>query len=179
VLAATEPLILDVKVDEVDVAQIAEGQEAHLSFDALKGEQVVGTVTYIAPASTNVGGAVAYGVEISFVPETSEGQALPVRLGMTADVDIVVAGAEGALLVPNRAIEANREAGLYYITRQGALGTTERLEVLIGLRDESQTQVVEGLEEGDVLVLPDVPEQGEEQQRFGPGGGGSPFGRDQ
>ena len=40
---------------------------------------VAGTVTYIAPASTDVGGAVAYGVEISFVPETSEGQALPVR----------------------------------------------------------------------------------------------------
>jgi HlyD family secretion protein len=177
VLAATEPLILDVNVDEVDVAQIAEGQAAYLSFDALKGEEVAATVTYIAPASTDVGGAVAYGVEISFVPETSAGQVLPVRLGMTADVDIVVAGAEGALLVPNRAIEADREAGLYYVVRQGALGTTERLEVLIGLRDESQTQVVEGLKEGDVLVLPVVPEQGEEQQGFGgPGGGGGPFG---
>ena len=101
---------------------------------------------------------------------------LPIRLGMTADVDIVVAGAEGALLVPNRAIEADREAGLYYVTRQGSLGTTERLAVLIGLRDESQTQVVEGLEEGDVLVLPVVPEQGQEQQGFGTGRGRSPFG---
>ena len=63
VLAATEPLILEVNVDEVDVALISEGQTAHLSFDALRdiqGEEITGTVTYIAPSSTNVGGAVAY-----------------------------------------------------------------------------------------------------------------------
>jgi RND family efflux transporter MFP subunit len=172
VLVATEPLILDVSVDEVDVAEIAEGQKAHLSFDALKGEEIPGTVTYIAPASTDVGGAVAYGVEISFGPETEAGQALPVRLGMTADVDIVVASAEGVLLVPNRAIEADREAGRYYVTRQSALDTTERLEVQIGVRDESHTQILEGLEEGDVLVLPQVPEQEQEGQGFGMGGGG-------
>jgi HlyD family secretion protein len=181
VMAATEPLILEVNVDEVDVAQLDEGQTAHLTFDALKDEELAGTVTYIAPASTNVGGAVAYPVEVSFSPGD-----LPVRLGMTADVDIVVASAGDALLVPNQAIESDRAAGLYYVIiprtdglREAAEGdTTERVEVIIGLRDGSQTQIVEGLSEGDVVVLPQVPEQTESQQRFGPGGqqGGGPFG---
>ena len=71
------------------------------------------------------------------------------HLGMTANVDIVVASAEDALLVPNRAIEADREAGCFYVTRRRAQGATERVEVLIGLRDESHTQILEGLEEGD------------------------------
>lgn len=176
VLAATEPLILEVNVDEVDVAQLEEGQLAHLSFDALKDEVVAGTVTYIAPASTNVGGAVAYGVEVSFFPGE-----LPVRLGMTADVDIVVASAEDALLVPNQAIESDRAAGRYYVNipRAGASedaasgGTTERVEVTIGLRDESHTQLLEGLKEGDLVVLPQIPET-QFNQRFGQGG---PFGR--
>ena len=57
-------------VDEVDVAQLAEGQAAHLSFDALPDEEVAGTVTYIAPSSTNIGGAVAYGVVAPFVAMT-------------------------------------------------------------------------------------------------------------
>jgi HlyD family secretion protein len=174
VLAATEPLVLDVNVDEVDVAQIMEGQTAFLSFDALKDEGVAGTVTYIAPASTDVGGAVAYGVNISFSPGE-----LPVRLGMTADVDIEVASADDALLIPNRAIEADRAAGRYYVTRQKPDGTTEHLEVLIGLRDESSTQILDGLEEGDALVLPEVPEQEQTEQMFGPGSGGSPFGQGQ
>ena len=173
VLAATEPLILAVNVDEVDVAQLVEGQTAYLSFDALDNKVVAGTVSYIAPSSTNVSGAVAYAVEISFSP----GESLPVRLGMTADVDIVTDRAEEALLVPNRAIEADRKAGRYYVTRQGALGSTERLEVIIGLRDESNTQILEGLDEGDVVVLPKVPEQTPFEQQFGPpGGGGGPFG---
>jgi len=167
VLAATESLILDVNVDELDVAQLAEGQMAYLSFDALEDAEIAGTVTHIAPASTDVGGAVAYGVEINFDPD-----GLPVRLGMTADVDIVVACADDALLVPNRAIEADREAGLYYVTRQKAGGTTERLEVRIGLRDESQTQIVEGLNEGDRLVLPQVPGQGQNEGFSGPPGPG-------
>jgi HlyD family secretion protein len=171
VLASTQPLILDVNVDEVDVALLAEGQPAHLSFDALRGEQVDGTVTHIAPSSTSVGGAVAYGVEIRFVPGI-----LPVRLGMTANVDIVVDRADDALLVPNRAIDADREAGRYYVTRRNADGTTQRLEVRIGLRDENQTQILEGLDEGDRLVLPEVPGQGQNDQGFGPGQGGMPFG---
>ncbi len=171
VLATTKTLILDVNVDEVDVAQLAEDQTGYLSFDALKGEQIEGRVTHIAPSSTNVGGAVAYAVQIGFA-----GGDLPIRLGMTANVDIVVASADDALLVPNRAIEADREAGRYYVTRQSPLGTTERVEVRVGLRDESRTQILEGLEEGDLVVLPEVPVQSEESSGFGPGRGGV-FGR--
>ena len=171
VLAATESLVLAVNVDEVDVAQLAEGQTAYLSFDAIKGEQVAGSVTRIAPSSTNVGGAVAYAVQVRFAPGE-----LPVRLGMTANVDIVVASAEDALLVPNRAIEADREAGRYYVQRQNAGGSVERLEVQIGLRTESQTQILQGLEEGDRLVLPEVPEQGEQFSSPGMFGGMRPGG---
>ncbi|MGD2205856.1 MAG: efflux RND transporter periplasmic adaptor subunit [Anaerolineae bacterium] len=171
VLAAIEPLVLDVDVDEVDIAQLVEGQTAYLSFDALKDREAVGIVSYIAPSSTNVGGAVAYRVEVSFAPRE-----LLVRLGMTADVDIVVGSADDALLVPNRAIEADRQAGRYYVTRRKADGSTERLEVRIGLRDEAHAQVLEGVEEGDRLVLPEVPTQTQSEQGFGPGSGGGPFG---
>jgi HlyD family secretion protein len=162
VLAATQRLILDVNVDEIDVAHLSEGQRAYLSFDAIKGEEAVGTVSHIDPASTSVGGAVAYGVEIHFAPGE-----LPVRLGMTADVEIVAARAEGALLVPNRAIEAERAAGRYYVTRQKADGPSERVEVRIGLRDGDYTQILEGLAEGDQLLLPEVPGQGSSEERSG------------
>jgi HlyD family secretion protein len=180
VLAATEPLVLSANVDEVDVAQLADGQTAYLTFAALDDQGVDGTVTYIAPASTNIGGAVAYAIEVSFspgAPSTGSGQALPVRLGMTADVDIVTDSAEDALLVPNRAIEADRAAGRYFVTRRNALGATERLEVTIGLRDQTQTQILEGLAEGDVVVLPEIPEQSQFERQFGPmGQGGNSFG---
>jgi HlyD family secretion protein len=172
VMASTKSLVLDVNVDEVDIAQLAEGQTAHLSFDALKGEKAVGTVTRISPMSTNVSGAVAYPMEIRIDPGE-----LPIRLGMTANVDVVVAHAEDALLVPNRAIDADREAGRYYVTRQLPEGTIQRLEVRIGLRDATHTQIVEGLNEGDVVVLPELPPQTTGFNGMGgPFGGGGSFG---
>jgi len=169
VLAFTDSLILQVNVDEVDVAGLAEGQAAHLSFGAIEDAEVAGTVSFVAPSSTSVGGAVAYAVEIRFDPGE-----YPIRLGMTADVDIVANSAADALLVPNRAIEADREAGRYYVTRQKALGATERLEIRIGMRDQVNTQILEGVEEGDKLVLPQVPEQTTDEEFRGPFGGMRP-----
>ncbi|MBN1135156.1 MAG: efflux RND transporter periplasmic adaptor subunit [Anaerolineae bacterium] len=165
-LVAGGSLLLKVNVDEVDVPQVSAGQTAHLRFNALKGDQIAGTVTHVALAPSNIGGAVAYGVEIRFDP----GQ-LPVRLGMTAEVEIVVASADDTLLVPNRAVTADREAGRYYVTRQRADSSTERLEVQIGLRDGQYTQILAGLNEGDRLALPEVPTQSTSSQYSGPFGG--------
>jgi multidrug efflux pump subunit AcrA (membrane-fusion protein) len=96
---------------------------------------------------------------------------------MTADVDIVVARADEALLVPNRAITADRGAGRYFVELWSDDGTTKRQEVRAGIRNESQTQILEGLEEGAVVVLPEIPNQSaEDDQSRGPFGGGGPFG---
>ena len=167
-------LMLDVSIDEVDVSGLAKGQTAYLHFTALQGDAITGTVDAIAPAATNVGGAQAYNVQIGFTPGER-----PIRLGMTADVQIVVARAIDALLVPSRAVTADREAGRYYVTRQRAAGLTEQVEVQIGLRDSTQVQILAGLNEGDVLVLPELP--GTSQNSSGgpfsqmrPGGGAHP-----
>ena len=168
VLADTDDLILKVNVDEIDVAQLAGGQTTRLTFDALTGQEIDGTLTRIFPASTRVGGAVAYGVEIRF----SAGD-LPVRIGMTADVDIVTVEAKDALLVPNRAITADREAGRYYVTRRDRSGKTERIEIKIGLRDDHFTQVIDGLNENDSLVLAQI--VGENENAFEPPMGGASF----
>ncbi len=152
VLVPDVPPVVDANVDEVDVASIAVGQPVHLSFNALPGRTITGTVTSIAPTSTSVGGAVAYQVQIGFTPGR-----LPVRLGMTANVAIVVASADNALLVPSRAITVDRQAGKYYVTRLLPDGTQQRLQVRIGLHNDTQTQIVQGVQAGDKLVLPQVP----------------------
>ena len=162
VIADTGELIVDVNVDELDVAQIAVGQTERLSFEALRKEEALGTVTHIAPASTNVGGAVAYQVEISFEPGD-----LPVRLGMTTNVDIVTAKVEDVLLVPNQTVTSDRQAGRYYVTQQISPTGTEVVEVEVGLMGEFFTQILSGVNEGDVLVLPQI--EGGSDLEFGAG----------
>ena len=167
VLDNTADLFVDIQVDEVDVAQLAEGQTVHLRFSAIKQQALDGTLVQIAPSATTVSGAQAYGARIAFSPG-----ALPIRLGMTSEVSIVTARADDALLVPNRAITADREAGRYYVTLQRAGGATEKVEVKIGLRDSTQTQILEGVQEGDRLVLPEVQQTPTQNRGFGPFGGG-------
>jgi len=160
-MADMEHLKLDVLLDEVDVAMVAEGQEVRLEFDALPDEVVVGLVTKVAPSATQTNGGVAYIVTVAFEPGD-----LPIRLGMTAKVDIVVQRIEDAVLVPNRAVEADREANRYYVTAK-TLSGSERIEIKIGLRDDNFTQVTEGLEPGDTVLL-QVIDLGVDEEGFRP-----------
>jgi multidrug efflux pump subunit AcrA (membrane-fusion protein) len=70
-------------LDEIDVARIAEGQTAVVTFDALPDRTFTGTVTHIAPMASTTGGGVNYRV----VVELDELDPA-LRWGMTAFVDI-------------------------------------------------------------------------------------------
>jgi len=150
-LADVHQRTVRVQLDELDVAQMEEGQRAIVRFEALPGHEVEGVVGTIAPAATQTQGGVAYLVDVDLEPTD-----LPVRLGMTTNVDVVTQEVDDALLVPNRAISADREAGRYFVSRlAGGLATT--VEVEIGLRNDAYTQVVSGLQSGDVLGLAGMP----------------------
>jgi HlyD family secretion protein len=146
-LAGNEGEWLEVMLDEADVLQVREGQSATLTFDALPDTPVAGTVIEIAPTATTTSGGTAYRTRIQF-----SGEELGIRLGMNATAEITVAQELDALLVPTQALEADREAGLYYVTRQVGAGR-ERVQVQVGLRDESNAQILDGLEEGDIVLL--------------------------
>jgi HlyD family secretion protein len=160
-IADTGTLVLDVLLDEVDVAQVHEDQAVRLTFDALPSQMAEGMVDRMAPGATQTSAGQAYGVTVHFV----RGE-LPVRVGMSAKVDIVTQHVNDALLVSNRAIEADRAAGRYYVNRKTALGS-ERVEVKIGLRDDNATQIVEGLEVGDTILQPTIDVGGDSAMPMG------------
>ncbi len=103
VLADLTAFHVDVTVDEIDVAQLAEGQPVTLTLDALPNLNLTGTVSMINPLS-NVGSAVtAYQVRIETPASDTR-----VRPGMSANADIVVAQKQNALIVPRRAVRAEQ-----------------------------------------------------------------------
>lgn len=166
-LADTDHLVLDVLLDEVDVAKVAEGQRVVLTFEALPDAEAYGAVTQIAPGATQTSSGVAYKVEIRF----DRGE-LAVKPGMTTNVEIVTNSVQDALLVLSRAVTADREAGRYYVTKKTLLGE-EKVEIQIGLRDDTHTQVLSGVSEGDTLLLNtvDLGEARQPMMPMGPGGG--------
>jgi multidrug efflux pump subunit AcrA (membrane-fusion protein) len=76
---------------------------------------------------------------------------------MTADADLLVNNRQNVLLVPNAAIHADRANGTYWVNvlRAGDQGDEEtaKVDVVIGAKDSRYTQIVDGLVEGDEVLL--------------------------
>ncbi len=138
-------VVLD--VDEVDLGAIAVGQPALVTLEPWPDQQIRGELTFIAPQASDKGGIVIYEVHVS-LPAGD----LPARPGMTANAEVTIAELHDVLLVPNRAIISDRQAGKYYVNRpQG--NAQQRVEVTIGLRDSTYTQITSGLEPGDQVSI--------------------------
>ncbi|MGA9350910.1 MAG: efflux RND transporter periplasmic adaptor subunit [Anaerolineae bacterium] len=158
-LVDTGSLEVVLDMDEIDIGAIAVGQPTIVILEAWPDEKLTGEVVSIAPKAKVQSEIVTYQVHLSL-----QAGDLPILTGMTANAELVTANRENVLLVPNRAITADRQQGKYYVNLvQG--DTRVKTEVTVGLRDNNFTEITSGLEEGDQLVIGEV----EEGFVFGPG----------
>ena len=74
------------------------------------------------------------------------------REGLTVTVSIIVDERNDVLLVPNSAISTS--GGQTYVKVVLADGTTEEHLVITGISDWQYTEVLEGLSEGEQVVVP-------------------------
>lgn len=153
-------VVLD--VDEIDIGSVEIGQEAIVTIESFPDTELSSEVVAIAPKNkANTGtGLVTYEVNLS-LPETD----LPILANMTANAQLVTANREDVLLIPNRAITADREAGTYAVQLIQGEEVVEQT-ITIGLRDGQYTQVTSGLNEGDQILIGDIDAP---RIEFGPG----------
>jgi HlyD family secretion protein len=146
VLADLEHYYIDASIDETDIARLQVAQDVAITLDAFPDATLTGKVTQIDPLGSVAQGVVTYRVEI----EVASDQRM-LRPNMTATVDIVVARKENALVVPNRAVKRGT-AGRYQVDVVQE-GKAESRSVTIGLSNETVTEIVEGVSEGEEVVV--------------------------
>ena len=149
VLADVSRFYLDVLVDEVDVASVRAGQSVTVTLDALPNLILSATVEKIAPVAQVNAGVVSYPVRLALAPAADQ-----LRGGLTATAAIVVAEVRDVVLVPNWAIRRDRDTGAAYVSllRAGAL---VEVPVTLGARDENYSEVVSGLQAGEIAAVSD------------------------
>jgi HlyD family secretion protein len=152
VLNDLSALEVEINVDETDVSQVSVDQEARITLDAFPEEEgeLIGKVASIAPKANVEAGVVFFPVTVRLEPTS-----LPVKAGMTADVEIAAASREDALIVPLRAVHSEGERT--YV-KQLVEGQVERVDVTLGMMTDTAVEIVEegeapALAEGDVVVV--------------------------
>lgn len=134
-------------IDETDIAKIKVGQDVMIGLDAYPDMSITAKVTDVASTATTVQGVVNYIVTVTLSP----GQA-PLKIGMTADANIVIAKKDNVLLAPNRAIRA--AGNQHFVTIPKGSDQTEEIEVKIGMANDQETEIVDGLKEGQTVIIP-------------------------
>jgi macrolide-specific efflux system membrane fusion protein len=137
-------------VDETDIGRVEVGQEARFTVDTYPDTDFRGTVTAIQPKAEIVDNVVNYVTLIEIGP--SEGKTL--RPEMTTTVNILLDGREDVLTLPNGAVRRDSQGIFAFIP--GSSGP-ERYAIRTGYRGSDYTEVLEGLKEGDEVLVGSVP----------------------
>ena len=137
---------LQVEVDEIDIPGVEVGQRVIIEVDALLDLPFEGEVTFISSLAKEEAGVVLYEVTISF--GAPEGSGL--RVGMSTTADIVIDERSNVLLVPDRAIKQDSEGNSVVEVMVGK--EVQERPAVIGISDGLDTEIVDGLNEGEVVV---------------------------
>ena len=142
-LAEENSLGVEVSVDEIYIDKLFTGQDATVSFtdDSGQSREYSASVRRISQAGVTSGGVTNYTVELTL--DDTDG----LRSGMNVWVSIVTGARERCLRVPSEAVSG----GVVQVQRGGK---TEEVSVKTGISGGGYTEILEGLEEGDVVLLP-------------------------
>jgi multidrug efflux pump subunit AcrA (membrane-fusion protein) len=150
----TKVMKVSISLNEVDATKIKVGDKATLTFDAIGGLIMEGTIYEVDVLGTVSNGVVSYGVSISF--DSTDDR---IKAGMTTSVSISTGSASDTLAISSAAISSanGKSYVLVPTSNTTAESTTDKttlkeVEVSTGLSGDVLTEITSGLLEGDTYV---------------------------
>ncbi|MEZ6059717.1 MAG: efflux RND transporter periplasmic adaptor subunit [Planctomycetaceae bacterium] len=141
---------VEVKVHESEVKRVAATQRAVIRVDAFSNEAFTGVVKSVAQLSKSdryMGGGVK---EYPTIVTMNDFGDIPLRPGMTAEVEILVDNLTDVLAVPVQAIAEHRHKHFAYVQTENGY---ERRDVEVGQTNNRLIVINAGIEAGDVVAL--------------------------
>ncbi len=134
-------------IDEVDGPKIHADMEARIHLDAFPDNDFPGRVRRVAPYVMDYEKqARTVDIEVDFVVPNDGPTLLP---GYSADVEVILAVRDQVLRVPTQALLEGNRVWIYNpVSRK-----IEERHIKTGIGNWQQTEVIEGLQEGDQVVL--------------------------
>jgi multidrug efflux pump subunit AcrA (membrane-fusion protein) len=139
------------EIDELDVVDIAVGQDVLVLVDAIPDAELAGVVERIAiePRTAGMGGAL-YPITVRLLELPGD---LGLRVGMTASVEITVRQVDAELVVPSSALLRRGGDEVVHVVRDGV---ARRVEVEVLALGDGTAAVRGDLAVGDTVVTTGV-----------------------
>lgn len=138
IIGDTANFILELQVDEFDIAKIKVGQKTLVSMDSYKGQVFEATIQKIDPIMNDR--SRSFTVEADFVSR-------PPKLypNLTAEANIVIQTKEKALIIPRN-----------FLTDDNCVitDTKQKKKVVTGLKDYQKVEILSGITAHDIIIKP-------------------------
>lgn len=139
--------ISNITLNEVDVAKVKVGQKVKLTFDAIDGLTIDGTVSTVDLVGTVSQGVVNYNVEISHDTQDER-----IKSGMSVSASIIVDKKENVLSVPNSAIKTQLRNNYVELFSGASTTPPTQRKVQLGIANDTLTEIISGINVGDRVV---------------------------
>lgn len=136
-VGAPRPLRITADVDEEDIARVQSGQRVLIKADAFPDQILEGTLDRITLKGDPL--SKTFRVRIALPDDT------PLLVGMTTEINVIVAEKAEALLVPAGAVAD----GHVFVVKNG---TARALPVKVGVRGRSHVEIAEGLSGNERVI---------------------------
>ncbi len=145
----THQVYVQGKVDEADIAHVYLGQPARIKVESFRDKVFNGKVTKIAPLGVEKDNVTTFEVRVSIDNPGGE-----LKANMTANAEILVEEHKNTLYVPEQALTYdNKKNATVNVPDPKAKDGTHSVPVKVGVSNGSSVEIVEGLKEGDTVVL--------------------------
>ena len=137
------------KVDEADIGKVYLGQRARIVVESFKDKAFEGKVTKISPLGVEKDNVTTFEVRVSILNPGGE-----LKTNMTANAEVILEEKKGVLTIPESAIlyDKERKPSLE-VPDAKADGGKRKVAVKLGISNGVKAELVEGLKEGDKVVL--------------------------
>ncbi|MFK4760359.1 HlyD family efflux transporter periplasmic adaptor subunit [Microbacterium sp. ZW T5_45] len=138
--------VVETTVSLSKIAKVATGQTAEVSLPAFDSTYT-GEVSSIGVLNVSETSTPSYTVTVAVDADDSP------RIGATANLEVDLSDASGVLTVPTSAITRSGSSATVTVLQDG---TAQQVSVSLGAVGSERTEILDGLEEGDVVVLADL-----------------------
>lgn len=150
-LADLSTMTVKAQVSEADVVRVKAGQPVYFTILGDPDTRYHGTLRAVQPSPEKINNAVFFNALFD-VPNPER----TLRVDMTAQVAILLGEAKQALTVPLTALGMRDKDGRHEVRVLLPDQRVEKRQVRVGISNNFQAQVLEGLKEGDSVITGDA-----------------------